>query len=302
MENVKEKVIKDYKEGKSIIEISKLYKKCPRTVTKIIQGENIPIRNLTFYTRKNWFNENYFEKIDSKDKAYFLGLLYADGNIYKMRNRIQITLQNEDLYILENFKKYLNSSAKLYLDKEKYSKLILDSEKMTTDLIKLGCFPNKSLTLKFPTEEQVPNNLMNHFIRGVFDGDGSVYKGKKVKIGGTVSFTSSKEFITGLVDFFNNRNIKFSDFYSRYKEKENSAGSTTHYENHLLHPFYDFIYSKDVDDLFLKRKKEKFDTVINYKPVKNYCKMCKIETIRAKLCNKCWHKENYKTKKHEDTK
>ena len=53
---------------------------------------------------------------------------------------------------------------------------------MYEDLIKLGCVPNKSLTVKFPTEEQVPKEFLSSFILGLIDGDGSIgiYK-RKVK-------------------------------------------------------------------------------------------------------------------------
>jgi len=43
---------------------------------------------------------------------------------------------------------------------------------MKDDLIALGCIPRKSLLLKFPTSNQVPEHLIRHFIRGYFDGDG----------------------------------------------------------------------------------------------------------------------------------
>lgn len=48
---------------------------------------------------------------------------------------------------------------------------------MFGDLSKHGCVPNKSLILKFPTT--LPNELVNDFIRGYFDGDGSVYINNK---------------------------------------------------------------------------------------------------------------------------
>ena len=48
---------------------------------------------------------------------------------------------------------------------------------MFNDLIKQGCVPNKSLILTFPNKHQVPKNLINHFIRGYFDGDGSISYG-----------------------------------------------------------------------------------------------------------------------------
>jgi hypothetical protein len=52
--------------------------------------------------------------------------------------------------------------------------LIVGRKKMVEDLLKLGLIPNKSSYLKFPTFEQVPENLMSHFLRGLFEGDGSI--------------------------------------------------------------------------------------------------------------------------------
>lgn len=51
----------------------------------------------------------------------------------------------------------------------------LRSQKTVDDLKQLGCIERKSLILKFPTEEQVPFDLLHHFIRGYFDGDGSIF-------------------------------------------------------------------------------------------------------------------------------
>lgn len=51
-----------------------------------------------------------------------------------------------------------------------YRYSILDIN-IVNDLIKLGCIPNKSLYIKYP---EIPNHLNRHFIRGYFDGDGSI--------------------------------------------------------------------------------------------------------------------------------
>lgn len=51
---------------------------------------------------------------------------------------------------------------------------------MFYDLCNLGCIPQKSLTLTFPT--CLPENLMASFILGYFDGDGCVWNGKRKKM------------------------------------------------------------------------------------------------------------------------
>lgn len=67
--------------------------------------------------KKYTFNKNYFEKIDSEDKAYFLGLLYADGcnstSATQNHASIVLNLQEGDKEILEKFMKYINSNKPL---------------------------------------------------------------------------------------------------------------------------------------------------------------------------------------------
>jgi hypothetical protein len=200
--------------------------------------------------RVNNFNDDYFEKIDTEDKAYFLGLLFADGNVYLKRYRVQITLANEDAYILTKFAECINYSGKLYSDRGLYSKLILPSKKMCEDLILLGCTANKSLTLKFP--DKVPSELLHHFIRGYFDGDGHISKHKKlIKPYYYINITSTEEFIIILKDIFAKNNIDVGKSYKRYKNKEISA-HTIYVKNKSAKQFVDYVYKNAT--IFLNRK------------------------------------------------
>ena len=85
---------------------------------------------------------------------------------------------------------------------------------MFNDLIKQGCVPNKSLILTFPNKHQVPENLINHFIRGYFDGDGSINYGirerysvrKKQNIkrlSMNAEFVRTKEMLIGINNYIN---------------------------------------------------------------------------------------------------
>jgi hypothetical protein len=142
------------------------------------------------------YDRNYFEKIDTEDKAYFLGFLYADGCNTKQGFRLQISQKDED--VLLKLKENIKYTGKLYYKKGGEMKGLgnnkdkiyitnptcvfqLKSTHVSRQLIKLGCIPKKSLILKFPTEEQVPSYLLHHFMRGYFDGDGcvSIYNTKQ---------------------------------------------------------------------------------------------------------------------------
>jgi hypothetical protein len=208
--------------------------------------------------RVNNFNDDYFETIDTEDKAYFLGLLFADGNIYTARNRVQITLANEDAYILQTFAKAIGYTGKMYIDREKYSKLILPSKKMCEDLTKLGCTPNKSLTLEFPTE--VPNELLHHFIRGYFDGDGHISKNKKlVNPYYHINITSTIEFITVLKDILLNNCIETGNIYKRYKDNEVSAHQV-YIINKSARKFIQYLYSGAT--IYLTRKQKVYENPV----------------------------------------
>lgn len=133
--------------------------------------------------RKYTLNKSYFDKIDTEDKAYFLGLMYADGYNCENRDRFTITLQERDRDILEKLSKCINSNKPLYLIKyknrptwQKHLMMTIISKQLSQNLVKLGCWQKKSLNLKFPTPEQVPNRLLRHFVRGYVDGDGHISK------------------------------------------------------------------------------------------------------------------------------
>lgn len=130
-------------------------------------------------------NNNYFESIDTREKAYFLGLLAADGCIHKSipgkrHIRIAITLKLEDKYILESFAKAIEFEGKvrtITIRKGKYAGnqyccIAFTSDKMASDLSKYGVNRSKSSTLTYPN---IPNRFNYDFIRGYFDGNGSVF-------------------------------------------------------------------------------------------------------------------------------
>lgn len=249
-------IVQLYKNGTKSNEIAKQSGLPIKRVRVILQSEGIQLKSGWEYLKVNNQNDDYFESIDSADKAYFLGLLYADGNVYLKRNRVQITLQNEDIEILIKFANAIGYTGPFYNDRKKYTKMIICSKKMVQDLIRVGCIPKKSLILQFPTQEQVPEQLIGHFIRGYFDGDGSVYlqDGKFP----AASFTSTESFISTLTVILKSKGVDLTNFSKRYKNIENSAGSVV-VQRRSNKAFFNFLY-QDTDGLFLKRKYEKFKT------------------------------------------
>lgn len=143
-------------------------------------------------------NENFFKEVNNEQVAYTLGLLYADGWI-ENGHTFGIEMLEYDKDILEQIKfamhaeQILKSRVQKVNGKTKYIFRVHRST-MVHDLVNLGCTERKSLTLQFPDKSIIPEHLFHHFIRGYFDGDGSVSEGRNVK----VNFTGNVNFILDL--------------------------------------------------------------------------------------------------------
>ena len=126
-----------------------------------------------------------YNALTEPNKAYILGLLYADGCNHLSHNSITLSLQESDLSILKSIKKELNyegpirfveKNKKNFRHKNQYV-LCINDEYMSKQLERLGMVNAKSLKLLWPTF--LPKDLISHFVRGYFDGDGCVWYDKK---------------------------------------------------------------------------------------------------------------------------
>lgn len=167
-------IISKYKNGISATKICKLVESHINKVSQILKQNGIKFTR----NRKDFFNENYFEKINTPEKAYILGFLYADGYNNEQRGTVTICISKIDIDILEKIQKCVDSKCKILVHNKNYVKICLHSRKFSSDLKKLGCYQGKSLTLKFPNGKQVSERFLAHFVRGYFDGDGCFYVGK----------------------------------------------------------------------------------------------------------------------------
>ncbi len=155
-------VITRYMNGEAIGSISDSLNVDFSAVKNFLVRNQINIRRTT---KKYQFNEDYFNRINSEESAYFLGFLYADGCNVEYESKIVITIHKQDAYILEKFKQFLELDKPQKFTKAGYAHLLINSPIISKDLAKLGCINNKSLILKFPTKEQVPSHLIHHFMR-----------------------------------------------------------------------------------------------------------------------------------------
>lgn len=153
------------------------------TLNSIINEYGLYEPTMSVIKRKYDIDEDYFDVIDTQNKAYALGLYYADGSVASNGGTlVRLSLQECDKEILDKLNSEFGGNRKLlFIEYHKKNKnwsnqycLSISNKKLHNDLIKHGCLPNKSLILKFPTT--VPYDLTRHFIRGYFDGDGSLAK------------------------------------------------------------------------------------------------------------------------------
>ena len=142
--------------------------------------------------------ENYFEKIDSNDKAYWLGWIISDGSITnqpeKSKFQLELTIKEEDENILHLLEDDLGFVDKVYPSGEKYKRFSLGCKKIIEDLENLGISQSKTFTVKVPSFDSKYNAS---FIRGLFDGDGgfSHYERSSGQICNELSFCGNQYII-----------------------------------------------------------------------------------------------------------
>lgn len=204
--------------------------------------------------RKHHYNEAYFETIDTQDKAYWLGFIYADGCVYKGSDnhsyRLQINLKESDKSHLEKFQKALGSCYKIgHSNKTQSVSLKINSTKLCTDLINHGVVCNKSLIIKPP---KIANEFIPHFIRGLFDGDGSI-SWVRGRIPHASVATGSIELAEWLRKYMPNFNIYI------YKRKHDLF-SIESQSREIVRNFHAMIYQNA--NTFLERKYIKFNDIV----------------------------------------
>jgi len=164
-----QEIITRYKNGESCQTIADCFNVTFNTISNILKKNDIP-RDNKYANLK--LNDNYFEKIDSIDKAYFLGLMLTDGNISLKEDIIRLALSSKDEKILNIFKEKTGNENKIIIREDgKHSERIfqLRSAQWKKDLAKYGIIPQKTFICEMP---ELSADMMPHLIRGMMDGDG----------------------------------------------------------------------------------------------------------------------------------
>jgi hypothetical protein len=186
--------------------------------------------------QKYVYNETYFDNIDCEEKAYWLGFMYADGNVGNFpKCEVRVGLAYKDKEHLEKFRNLLCPEKpireyKTILNGKEYPcvKFDIPNKYLVESLINKGCVPRKSLILTFPTLEQVPEYLIHHFIRGYFDGDGCIHQVPNAT--NLISFT-----IVGTEKFLNKIHDIFKENISDYTRTKLGHKNKTKDNNHKIY-------------------------------------------------------------------
>ncbi len=135
-------------------------------------------------------------------------------------------------------------------------RITINNKHISERLVELGCGKAKTSVIKFPNSGQVPLDLVHHFVRGYFDGDGSVSSGKWFKI----DIISTPEFLINLQCILKDSigiNITKLNTSRKYSKEVNIATLNIGGRLQCIR-FKDWLY-KDAT-IFLERKKKVFDT------------------------------------------
>jgi len=222
---------------------------------------------------KYFVNEKFFNSWNP-DMAYILGYFYADGSLedadYLRGKYIRVT--SIDKSTIENIKLTLGSQHTIvkhvgYENRKPQYLMRIGNRVLYDSLIRLGLYPNKSLTVTIP---KIPKKYIKHFVRGYFDGDGCVYfehgrgKNKKIIIKGlrTIFTSGSKNFLSQLSKLLSENKICSTErkvysshrsFQLRYSTKDSLR-------------LFLFLYEGNRDLLFLQRKYNTFCNYLNESP------------------------------------
>ena len=241
-----------------------------RSLTKL--GSKYNIKRQTLSERfKKWgyeiinqqnrcrLNEKAFDNMQSEEQFYWLGFMYADGNISNEGNRIEMRLSIKDIEHLEKFRKFLNLSTEIrtgLCNGNGFCHLSVRNKHMWNTLNSLGCTPQKTLTLQFPNLSlfKTKENIL-HFIRGYVDGDGCLttyLNSTKNSLRTELSLVGTESFLKSINKLFQNKG------YIRNKSSDgwNNKAFDLSFSNVPSRKISRYLYENAT--IYLNRKYEKF--------------------------------------------
>lgn len=197
---IKQQMISLYLEGNTCREIAQKFQfKSGKTVEDVLRENQIVCRDPC---ERRSLDYTFFDKIDSHDKAYILGLIYTDGYIYKEYGGFCIQLTEDDGYLLKAIAEKIGPSAtmmhvccdskrKVLPNTKDMWRLGVYSKILAEQLRCLGVVKRKTYHLEIPLD-LIPEEFHPSLLRGILDGDGSVGIAKTKNIWFTITTKSER--------------------------------------------------------------------------------------------------------------
>ena len=250
--------VKDlYLEGKTVIDIEKIVNRSKSTVISWLRQLGVYDRNRD-YVKFKYTNLDFFHTIDIEEKSYWLGFIYADGCVFsKPENHIKrfsIDLGVIDTNHLEKLANIFSKPIDRFPSSPHLIWLTINGSQLYTDLVNHGIEERKTYSNIAPVLNHIPDNLMNHFIRGFFDGDGWTHHNENhYKFG----ICGTKEFLLEIQKILVQK-IQIRDNIPIYKKQIFELN----YEGQIdILSIYNYLYSDST--IWLERKRDKFTKMIN---------------------------------------
>ena len=233
----------------------------------------------------------FFDVIDSDAKAYWLGFIAADGTITRGQFSISLGMKDADHLFRLKAAMQADHPVKFYSYPAKqhaFARFLISSKPLTAALDRLGITPNKTFTLCLPP---IDRKLINAFVRGYFDGDGSIcnrvvssrHTQSNVSILGTQSILSSiKDEMT----------LNFIKSYISPEFRSKRIFVLSIGANNSVMRFRNWIYNEAT--VFLPRKKERLDAVCEPRPCMDCGTVYQPERGSGRFCSKGCYQRWYR--------
>ena len=207
--------------------------------------------------KKYYVYQDIFKNIDDEESAYWLGFILADGCV-TINNGYRFSIISIDEDHLFKLKTYIGYTGNLVSYTKGTHTLNVNDKKFVINLINKDVVPRKTFKVKFPTN--IKENLLNHFIRGYWDGDGSISFSTKCTYHNMYFSTT----VLGTEDFIKNLG-------KTLKEKCNLKSDTFHKMNKIYvlkrsmkqaNKICDYLYNNAT--IYLERKYKKYEDYLKY--------------------------------------
>jgi hypothetical protein len=214
-------------------------------------------------------DEHFFKNINNEANAYFLGLLISDGNVFKdntgRQASISITLNLNDEYMLNKFKETVKANTSVGHDGRGCGQIVIRSNIMASELANYGVVPKKSYITYLP--KNIPDNVMNHLIRGIFDGDGNILAKPSPNNDGhnrflhSISFCGAHQLMEDISSYsFEKLSLKQKPNVYDYKDRKLSELKIQNIDDIKL--FGDWMYFNST--FYLARKKDIYNNFLEH--------------------------------------